>query len=100
MTNPTARNIKTEPTNLGTLPTSMGILRSVASVVAGIAAFSLALLAAMTLGQRVLGGESEWINRSVATQLVWLAWNVVSMAGAGYITAAIAPRARVAHGLV
>jgi hypothetical protein len=54
----------------------------------------------MALGNAIVGAEPEWINRSVVTQLVWLAWNVVSMAGGGYVTVWIAPSAKVAHAIV
>jgi hypothetical protein len=75
----------------------MAVMRSVASVVAGIATFSLFLLAMMSLVGRVLGSDADWINRSTATQLAWLLWNVVSMIAAGYVVACIAPKAASAH---
>jgi hypothetical protein len=78
----------------------MTVLRSVAAVVGGIAAFSLSLLAAASIGNALLGTEPEWINRSVTTQVVWLIWNVVSMVAAGYLAAIIAARAPLTHGLV
>ena len=78
----------------------MAILRSVAAIVAGIAVFSLLLLGATALGSALLGGEPEWINRSLTTQVVWLIWNVVSMVGAGYVAAAIAPRSPTMHAIV
>lgn len=78
----------------------MQIFKSIAAVVAGIATFTLLLLVAMSIGGRMLGTEPEWINRSVTTQGVWLAWNVVSMAVAGYLVACIAPKAPRAHAVV
>jgi hypothetical protein len=79
---------------------NMAIVKSVLAVVGGIATFTVALLAMMAAGDSLMGPEPEWINRSTATQLAWLAWNVVSMVGGGYVTALIAPRAKVAHALV
>jgi hypothetical protein len=78
----------------------MPILRSVAGIVAGIALFSLLLLAAMAVGNALLGSEPEWINRSVTTQVVWLIWNIVSMVSAGYVAAVVAPRAQATHAIV
>jgi hypothetical protein len=77
----------------------MSVARSVGAVVGGIAVFTLLLLAAMSAGNAVLASESEWINRNVATQVVWLLWNVASMVAAGYLAAAIAPRAPAMHAL-
>ena len=78
----------------------MPIPRSVAAIVAGIALFSLLLLAAMSVGNALLGSEPEWINRSVTTQVVWLIWNIVSMVSAGYVAAVVAPRAQATHAIV
>lgn len=78
---------------------SVAIARSVLAIVAGIAVFTLLLVAGNALGTALVGGEPEWINRSVTTQVVWLIWNVVSMVGAGYITAAVAPRAPAMHAM-
>jgi hypothetical protein len=78
----------------------MPILRSVAAIVAGIALFSLLLLAAMAVGNALLGSEPEWINRSVTTQVVWLIWNIVSMVSAGYVAAVVARRAQATHAIV
>ena len=78
----------------------MAILKSILAVVAGIATFSLALLAMTAAGNAVMGVEPEWINRSAVTQLAWLAWNVVSMIGGGFVTTWIAPKAHEAHALV
>jgi hypothetical protein len=75
----------------------MAIPRGLLAVAAGIATFSVALVAMMAAGNTVLGAEPEWINRTVVTQLVWLAWNIVSMIGGGWVTASIAPNAPVAH---
>ena len=75
----------------------MGIARSVAAVIAGIATFTLFLLAATSIGGRLLGTEPEWINRSTATQGVWLLVNIGSMALAGYVVACIARTRHVAH---
>ena len=76
------------------------VLRSVAAVVGGIAVFSVSLLAAMSLGNALAGTESEWVNRSVTTQVGWLIWNVVSMVAAGYLTAVVAAREPLTHALV
>jgi hypothetical protein len=78
----------------------MRIARSVAAVIAGIATFTLFLLAAMSLGGRLLGTEPEWINRTVTTQIAWLLVNVGSMALAGYVVACIARTRHVAHAVV
>jgi hypothetical protein len=78
----------------------LAILRSVAAIVAGIALFSLLLLAAMAVGNALLGSEPEWINRSFTTQFVWLIWNIVSMVSAGYVAAVVAPRAPATHAIV
>jgi hypothetical protein len=61
--------------------------------------FSLLLFGASALGDALTGGGPEWIDRSVTTQIAWLLWNVISLVGAGYVVASIAPRAREAHGL-
>src|SRR5262245_57608786 len=78
----------------------MTVLRSILAVVAGIATFTLALVVMTAAGNTVMGAEPEWINRSVATQLAWLAWNSVSMIGGGYVTAWLAPKAAIAHAVV
>jgi hypothetical protein len=78
----------------------MRIARSIAAVVAGLATFTLFLLAAMSIGGRLLGTEPEWINRSVTTQIVWLLVNIGSMALAGYVVACIARTRHVAHAVV
>lgn len=76
------------------------MLRSALAVIAGIATFSLLLLGMSVLGTQLFGAEPEWINRSLATQLAWLLWNVVSMAVGGCVTASSAPRAFVQHAVV
>ena len=78
----------------------MAVLRSVASIVGGLAAFTLLLLVAMAVGNALLGTESEWINRSVTTQVVWLTWNIVSMVAAGSCAAVIAMRSPTVHAVV
>jgi hypothetical protein len=78
----------------------MAVMRSVATIVGGLAAFTLLLLAAMAVGNVLLGTESEWINRSVTTQVVWLTWNIVSMVAAGYCAAVIAMRSPSVHAVV
>jgi len=78
----------------------MRIVRRIAAVVAGIATFTLFLLAATSIGGRLLGTEPEWINRSTATQVVWLLVNIGSMALAGYVVACIATKARADHAAV
>ena len=77
----------------------MTIVKSIAGVAAGIGTFTLMLLAMMSIGGRLLGTEPEWINRSLATQVAWLLWNIVSMTLAGYVTACIVPRAPAPHAL-
>jgi hypothetical protein len=77
----------------------MTIVKSIAGVAAGVGTFTLMLLAMMSIGGRLLGTEPEWINRSLATQIAWLLWNIVSMALAGYVMACIVPRAPVPHAL-
>jgi hypothetical protein len=76
------------------------MIRSFVAVVGGIATLSAALFAMMAAGNAIVGAEPEWINRSVVTQFVWLAWNVVSMAAGGYVTAWIASTAKTAHSIV
>jgi hypothetical protein len=78
----------------------MHIARSVAAVIAGIATFTLFLLAATSIGGRLLGTEPEWINRSTATQIAWLLVNVGSMAVAGYVVACVARTRQAAHAVV
>jgi hypothetical protein len=79
----------------------MTILRSVAAVVAGIALYSALLFGATWAGDALLGrNESDLINDNVATQLLWLTWNIVSMVPAGYSAALIAPRAPTVHAVV
>lgn len=75
-------------------------VKSTPAIVGGIAVFSLGLLAAKSIGSAALGGDPQWFNRSVATQLLWLMCNVTSMIGAGYFAAAIAPRAPRAHAVL
>jgi hypothetical protein len=43
----------------------MALLRGLLAVVAGIAAFSGALLAMMAAGNALLGAEPEWINAAL-----------------------------------
>jgi hypothetical protein len=58
------------------------------------------LFGATWAGNALLGrSESELINGSVATQVLWVIWNIVGMAAAGYITAAVARRAPVVHAI-
>jgi hypothetical protein len=79
----------------------MGLLKSVAAVVGGIAVYSLLLFGATAAGDALLGrNETELINGSVATQVLWLIWNIAGMVAAGYAAAIIAPRARVGHAIV
>ena len=78
----------------------MAIIKSVAAIVAGIAVYSLLLFGATWVLEALFGrSESELLNYSVATQVLWLIWNVVGMAAAGYAAAAIAPRAPAAHAI-
>ena len=78
----------------------MALLRGALAVVAGIAVFALALVAVNAGGKALLGSESEWINRSISTQVVWLCANAVCMIAGGYVAAWLAPRARVAHAVI
>jgi hypothetical protein len=78
----------------------MVLLRGALAVIGGIAVFALALVAANAGGKALLGVESEWINRSTSTQIVWLCANAVCMIAGGYVAAWIAPRARVAHAII
>ena len=78
----------------------MGLLRGILAVVGGIAVFALALVAVDAGGKALLGSESEWINRSTSTQVVWLCANAVCMIAGGYVAAWLAPRARVAHAVI
>jgi hypothetical protein len=73
------------------------MIKSALPVLGGLATFTLALFAMMALGNVLLGAEPDWISRSTATQLVWLAWNVVAMIGGGYVATWIAPRAGSTH---
>ena len=76
------------------------LLRGAAAIVAGIAVFALALMAANAGGKMLLGTESDWINQSTTTQIVWLCTNAVCMVAGGYVAAWLAPRARVAHAVI
>lgn len=78
----------------------MALLRGAVAVVAGIAVFALALVAMNAGGKALLGGDSEWINRSTSTQVLWLSVNAVCMIAGGYVAAWLAPRARVAHAIL
>ena len=78
----------------------MVLLRGALAVVGGIAVFALALVAANAGGKALLGVESEWINRSTSTQVVWLCANVVCMIAGGYVAAWLAPQAPVAHAVL
>lgn len=77
-----------------------GATRGVLAIVAGIAVFTLMLVAASALGNALVGGKPEWINRSITTQVVWLLWNIVSMVAAGYVAAVIARRSPAVHAVV
>ena len=74
----------------------MTIVKSILAVFGGIVTFSWM----MGAGYALLAAGTEWINRSVVTQVVWLAWSIVSMSGAGYLSAWIAPKAPVTHAVV
>jgi hypothetical protein len=78
----------------------MILLRGGLAVLAGIGVFALALVAANAGGKALLGTESDWINRSTSTQIVWLCTNAVCMIAGGYVAAWLAPRARVAHAVL
>jgi hypothetical protein len=78
----------------------MILLRGALAVIAGLALFALGLFAANAAGTAILGAEPEWINRSTNTRVVWLFVNVACMIAGGYVTAWIAPRARVAHAVI
>ena len=78
----------------------MVLLRGAVAVIAGIAVFALGLVAVNAGGKALLGTESEWINRSTSTQVVWLCVNAVCMIAGGYVAAWLAPRARVAHAVI
>jgi hypothetical protein len=79
---------------------NVALLKSVAAIIAGIAFYSLLLFAATWLGNAAFGrNESALINHSVTTQMLWLIWNIVSMAAAGLLTGAIARRATAAHAI-
>ena len=75
-------------------------LRGAVAVLAGIGVFALALVATNAGGKALLGTESDWINRSTSTQIVWLCTNAVCMIAGGYVAAWLAPRARVAHAVI
>jgi len=77
------------------------MLRGIAAVIGGIAVYSLLLFGATWAGHVVLGrNESELINQSVTTQLLWFVWNGISMAAAGYVAAVIAKGAPVTSAVV
>ena len=78
----------------------MIVVRGSLAVVGGIAVFALALAAVNAGGKALIGTESEWINRSTSTQVVWLCANAVCMIAGGYVAAWLAPRARVAHAVI
>jgi len=78
----------------------MILLRGALAVIGGIAVFALALVAVNAGGKMLLGSDSDWINHSISTQVVWLCANAVCMIAGGYVAAWIAPRARVAHAVL
>ena len=79
----------------------VAVVKRVAAIVAGIAVYSLLLFGATWVLDALFGRtESELLNYNVATQVLWLMWNIVGMAAAGYASAAIAPRAPVTHAVV
>ena len=78
----------------------MALLRGALAVVAGIAVFALALVVVNAGGKALLGSESEWINRSISTQVVWLCANAVCMIAGGYVAAWLAPQAPIAHAVI
>jgi hypothetical protein len=79
----------------------MMLLRGLAAIVGGIAVYSVLLFGATGAGDALLGrSESQLINATVTTQILWLIWNLVGMVAAGYVAAAMAPRAPVPHAIV
>ena len=78
----------------------MVLLRGALAVIGGIAVFALGLVAVNAGGKALLGTETEWINRSTSTQVLWLCVNAVCMIAGGYVAAWLAPRARVAHAVI
>ena len=78
----------------------MALLRGALAVVAGIAVFTLGLLAIDAIVTALTGAEPEWINRSTTTQVLWASANALSMIAGGYVAAWLAPGARVAHAVI
>lgn len=78
----------------------MALLRGALAVVAGIAVFTLGLLAIDAIGTAITGAEPEWINRSTTTQVAWASANALAMVAGGYVAAWLAAGARVAHAVI
>ena len=79
-------------------------MRSVLAVLAGLAAFSLALFAMEAGGTALmfridpsLPPDASIINRNAVTMALWVVWLAVSMAAGGCVTARIAPGRRAGH---
>jgi hypothetical protein len=64
------------------------IMRSVLGVLAASLLFTVALFA----GEAAANANGFAINQSTSARLIWLAWLAMSMTGAGFVAAWIAPR--------
>lgn len=82
-------------------------MRSIAAVLAGFITFSVALYAMQGVGTAALRqlhpdlpATASIVNYSTATRVFWLAWETLSIAAAGYVTARLAGTSPVAHAVV
>jgi hypothetical protein len=82
-------------------------VRSIAAVLAGFITFSVALYAAQSLGTALLTqmhpdlpATTSIVNYSTGTRILWLVWETMSMAAAGYVTARIAGISPITHATV
>jgi len=82
-------------------------MRSIAAVLAGFITFSVALYAMQGAGTAVLRqlhpdlpSAASIVNYSTTTRVFWLAWETLSIAAAGYVTARLADTSRIGHAVV
>ena len=82
-------------------------MRSVAAVLAGFVTLSVSLYAMQSVGTAImlrlypeLPDTASVINQNTLTRVCWLIWETMSMVGAGYVTARLAPRFEVRHATV
>ena len=82
-------------------------MRSVAAVLAGFVTLSVALYAMQSASTGLLlrmhpdlPSTMSIVNYSTGSRVLWLLWETMSMVGAGYVTARLAPRFEVRHATV